>query len=389
MTPASRPDPFATLNDEQRAAVEHGLPGQPGGPLLVIAGAGTGKTMTLAARVARLVLAGADPNRILMLTFSRRAAQEMARRVGRLLHTALGFGATQRAPELPWSGTFHAIGARLLREHADAIGLAPQFTILDRGDAEDLMGWARQEQGLASAHQRFPLKGTCLALYSRVVNSRLSLAEVVDAVFPWCRGHEAALQQLFRAYVEAKQQQHVLDYDDLLLYWHGMLGEPAIAAALGRRFEHVLVDEYQDTNRLQAEILLALKPDGRGLTVVGDDAQSIYAFRAAEVRNILDFPRPLRAAGAHRHADAQLPLDAADPRGLERGDRARRRTLHEGPLERPRRPAPAPRHGGGRDGPGPPRRRRGAAATRRRADADEPGGAVPHRRTTVRPSSSS
>ena len=307
-----RPDPFATLNAEQRAAVEHGLNGEESGPLLVIAGAGTGKTMTLAARVTRLVLAGADPNRILLLTFSRRAAQEMARRVGRVLHAALGFGSTQRAPDLHWSGTFHAIGARLLREHAGAIGLSPQFTIHDRGDAEDLMGMVRQEQGLASTSKRFPMKGTCLALYSRVVNSRMPVQQVVAELYPWCLGWEDELKQLFRAYVHEKQQQRLLDYDDLLLYWHQMMSEPAIAAAIGARFDHVLVDEYQDTNRLQAEILTLMKPDGRGLTVVGDDAQSIYAFRAAEVRNILDFPTqfdpPARVVTLTRNYRSTQPL---------------------------------------------------------------------------------
>ena len=278
-------DPFATLNEEQRAAVEHR-----GEPLLVIAGAGTGKTMTLAARVARLVLDGADPNRLLLLTFSRRAAQEMERRAGRMLHTALGLRATQGAPVLPWAGTFHAVGARLLREYAASLGLAPQFTLLDRGDAEDLMGWVRQELELGSSGQRFPLKGTCLAIYSRVVNARESVDAVVATMFPWVRGHEPELKRLFAAYVDAKQQQQVLDYDDLLLYWQQMMEEPALAAAIAARFDHVLVDEYQDTNRLQAAILRALKPDGRGLTVVGDDAQAIYSFRAAEVRNILDFP---------------------------------------------------------------------------------------------------
>ena len=142
----TRTDPFATLNAEQRAAVEHGIGNELAPPLLVIAGAGTGKTMTLASRVARLVLAGADPQRILLLTFSRRAAQAMEHRCGRVLHAALGFSATQRAPGLPWSGTFHSIAARLLREVAGAIGLSPQFTIHDRGDAEDLMGLARQAQ---------------------------------------------------------------------------------------------------------------------------------------------------------------------------------------------------------------------------------------------------
>jgi DNA helicase-2/ATP-dependent DNA helicase PcrA len=297
----SRPalaDPFAALNAEQRLAVEHGLgdSNAVAGPLLVIAGAGTGKTMTLATRVARLVLAGADPQRILLLTFSRRAAQEMERRSGRLLHAALGFGATQRAPSLPWAGTFHSIGARLLREAAGSIGLSPQFTIHDRGDAEDLMGMVRQALGLTTSEKRFPLKGTCLAIYSRVVNSQQPVEQVVPSLYPWCLGWEDELKRLFRGYVLEKQKQQLLDYDDLLLYWQQMMQDPALAAAIGARFEHVLVDEYQDTNRLQAAILKALKPDGRGLTVVGDDAQSIYAFRAAEVRNILDFPAQFEPA---------------------------------------------------------------------------------------------
>lgn len=309
---AATADPFATLNDAQRAAVEHR-----GAPLLVIAGAGTGKTMTLAARVARLVLDGADPNRILLLTFSRRAAHEMAQRAGRLLHGALGLRPTQGAPALPWSGTFHAVGARLLREYAGAIGLSPQFTILDRGDAEDLMGWVRQEQGLAASAQRAPLKGTCLAIYSRVVNACCSVDQAVQTTFPWVMGWEAELKRLFAAYVDAKQHQQVLDYDDLLLYWQQMMEEPSLAAAIGARFDHVLVDEYQDTNRMQAAILRALRPDGRGLTVVGDDAQSIYAFRAAEVRNILDFPTqfepPARTVTLTRNYRSTQPiLDASN-----------------------------------------------------------------------------
>ena len=182
----TRLDPFATLNAEQRAAVEHGDGAQPAAPVLVIAGAGTGKTMTLASRVARLVLAGADPQRILLLTFSRRAAQEMERRCGRVLHSALGFGATQRAPSLPWAGTFHSVAARLLREMAGAIALSPQFTVHDRGDAEDLMGLVRQELGLAAAAKRFPLKGSCVASYSRVVNSQLPVDAVVASLYPWC-----------------------------------------------------------------------------------------------------------------------------------------------------------------------------------------------------------
>ena len=134
------------------------------------------------------------------------------------------------------------------------------------------------------------MKGTCLSIYSRVVNAQVPLGEVLGSYFPWCAEWEAELRNLFGAYVEAKQKQNVLDYDDLLLYWAQMMVEGAVAQDVADRFDHVLVDEYQDTNRLQASILLALKPNGRGLTVVGDDAQSIYSFRAATVRNILDFP---------------------------------------------------------------------------------------------------
>ena len=283
--PPATASPFDALNAEQREAVWHG-----NDPLLVIAGAGSGKTSTLASRVARLVLDGADPQRLLLLTFSRRAAHEMERRVGQTLMQALNLRGVDRPPALPWAGTFHAVGARLLREYAGHIGLSDTFSILDRGDAEDLMGWVREELGHARSKRRFPLKGTCLAIYSRVVNSQAPLDEVLQWHYPWCADWQAELTQLFGRYAATKQQQHLLDYDDLLLYWCEMLADPALAQAVGARFDHVLVDEYQDTNRLQSAILHALKPDGRGLTVVGDDAQSIYAFRAAEVRNILDFP---------------------------------------------------------------------------------------------------
>ena len=278
-------DPFAGLNDAQRQAVEHGI-GQPDArPLLIVAGAGSGKTNTLAHRVAHLIRHGADPTRILLLTFSRRAAQEMERRAETVLA-----GVQRGAVSLPWSGTFHAVGARLLREYAPRIGLDDAFTIHDRGDADDLMGLVRHELGLDSAEQRFPKKGTCLAIYSRAVNGQEPLDEVLAQFFPWCAQWEAELKRLFAAYGEAKAEQNALDYDDLLLYWAEMMGEPSLAEEVGARFDHVLVDEYQDTNRLQARILLAMKPDGRGVTVVGDDAQSIYAFRGATIRNILDFP---------------------------------------------------------------------------------------------------
>lgn len=277
------------LNPEQRRAAEHGV-GTAAGPLLVIAGAGSGKTNTLAHRVANLMVHGADPRRILLLTFSRRAAAEMSRRVERIASRVLGVGSGAVSDALTWAGTFHGIGARLLREHAHEIGLDPAFTIHDREDSADLMNLVRHELSFSEKATRFPTKGTCLAIYSRVVNARGDLDEVLRSVFPWCAMWSAELRQLFGAYVAAKQAQNVLDYDDLLLYWAGMMSEPAIAAQVSSRFDHVLVDEYQDTNSLQAAVLLAMRPDGRGLTVVGDDAQSIYSFRAATVRNILDFP---------------------------------------------------------------------------------------------------
>ena len=285
------------LNPEQRRAVEHGVGTRTaGGPLLVIAGAGSGKTNTLAHRVAHLIVNGADPRRILLMTFSRRAAAEMSRRVERIAGQVMGTSSGAVTDALSWAGTFHGIGARLLREYAPNLGLDPQFSIHDREDSADLMNIVRHDLGFHEAKSRFPAKGTCLAIYSRTVNAQGDLAEVLKDAFPWAAMWETELRQLFARYVEVKQDQNVLDYDDLLLYWAMMMREPAIAADLGSRFDHVLVDEYQDTNRLQASILLALKPDGSGLTVVGDDAQSIYSFRAATVRNILEFPQSFAPA---------------------------------------------------------------------------------------------
>ena len=240
--------------------------------------------------MAHLIVGGVDPRRILLLTFSRRAAAEMQRRVERITAQVLGAQGPPLAGGLTWSGTFHAVGARLLREYARAIGIEQAFTIHDREDSADLMNLVRHELGFSKMEKRFPMKGTCLSIYSRAVNAETPLGEVLGRHFPWCAEWEAELRALFAAYVEAKQKQNVLDYDDLLLYWAQMMVEGAIAQEIAARFDHVLVDEYQDTNRLQASILLALKPTGRGMTVVGDDAQSIYSFRAATVRNILDFP---------------------------------------------------------------------------------------------------
>ncbi len=287
--------PIATylsgLNEAQREAATYGAGSHTAaGPLLVIAGAGSGKTNTLAHRVAHLLAEGADPDRILLLTFSRRAADEMTRRVQRIASQVSPRHARLVSAGFAWSGTFHSIGARLLREYAGRIGLDPAFTIHDREDSADLMNLARHDLALSNQSKRFPLKGTCLSIYSAVVNTQGSLAQVLQTSFPWCAEWEETLKRLFLAYVQAKQAQQVLDYDDLLLYWAQMVSEPLLAEEIGQRFTHVLVDEYQDTNRLQSALLLAMKPDGHGLTVVGDDAQSIYSFRGATVRNILDFP---------------------------------------------------------------------------------------------------
>ena len=267
------------LNPQQRAAVTHG-----DGPLLVVAGAGTGKTKTLAYRVAYLIARGVNPGRILLLTFTRRAAQEMLHRAS--LIAERGTPVTGRV----WGGTFHATANRLLRIYAQAAGISKDFTILDQGDAEDLIGMIRHEMGLHSKELRFPRKRTCLAIYSRTVNGSMPLHEVLEKYFPWCDMWEKELRSIFAQYVARKQERNVLDYDDLLLYWAELLSDERLAEELSSRFDHILVDEYQDTNPIQARILRGMRHGNDNIMVVGDDAQSVYAFRGATVKNILDFP---------------------------------------------------------------------------------------------------
>ena len=320
---SSRTEYLDTLNPAQRLAATFGerRDGEAlaAGPLLVIAGAGTGKTMTLAHRVAHLVVEGVDTRRILLLTFTRRAAQEMTRRVESILRQALADRVNGALPAgvLPWSGTFHSVGNRLLRRFAHNLGLDPGFSVLDRGDAADLMDVVRHELELSKKSRRFPRKDTCLAIYSRCVNAQESLEETLQFAYPWCADWEDELRALFQHYVVRKQETQALDYDDLLLYWSHLVGDEEFAREIGSWFDHVLVDEYQDTNRLQATILAALKPDGRGLTVVGDDAQSIYSFRAAEVENILGFPSqyspPARVVTLEQnYRSTQAILDSAN-----------------------------------------------------------------------------
>ena len=308
---------FGKLNARQRQAACAGS-----GPLLILAGAGTGKTSTLAHRVAHLVLQKVDPRRILLLTFTRRAAQEMTRRAQRIVAEALGeasFNGTAPAVRLPWSGTFHAIANRLIRRNAARLGLAESFSVLDRGDAADLMDLVRHDLGYSkidAASKRFPRKDTCLAIYSHKVNTQGPLERTLADVFPWCAEWQEQLKGLFQKYVERKIQNQALDYDDLLLYWHAMVGDEGLAAEVSAMFDHILVDEYQDTNTLQADILKRIRPGGEGLTVVGDDAQSIYSFRAASVGNILGFPAVFPGSAVvaleDNYRSTQQVLDAAN-----------------------------------------------------------------------------
>ena len=314
-------DCLKSLNAAQRRAASYGARTDGAfrsGPLLVIAGAGTGKTMTLAHRVAHLIVQGVRAERILLLTFTRRAAVEMTRRVESIVRKALrDQGARQSERLLPWSGTFHSVANRVLRRYAPNLGVDPGFSILDRGDSADLLDVARHELGFAAKARRFPKKDTCLAIYSRCVNTRKPVRDSLEETFPWCAEWEQELRQLFRRYVEVKQQNQALDYDDLLLYWSELVSNDELAAEIGSWFDHVLVDEYQDTNLLQAAILHALRPSGHGLTIVGDDAQSIYSFRAAEVENILGFaeryaPRAEVVSLDENYRSTQPILDSAN-----------------------------------------------------------------------------
>ena len=322
---------FGRLNEAQRAAACAGS-----APLLIVAGAGTGKTNTLAHRVAWLVLQGVSPERILLLTFTRRAAQEMTRRAQKIV------GEAAKEVRLPWSGTFHSIANRLIRRHSARLGLEANFSVLDRGDAADLMDVVRHELGLSKMEKRFPRKDTCLAIYSHRVNTQGALRRSLIDAFPWCAEWEDELTRLYRAYVEKKLANQALDYDDLLLYWHAMAADPALAAEMSAAFDHILVDEYQDTNALQAQILRALRPTGEGVTVVGDDAQSIYSFRAATVENILGFPAqyapPAEVVTLERnYRSTQGVLDAANAL-IGEGQRQYRKILQaaRGAGERPR-----------------------------------------------------
>ena len=284
LTGAGAPRDFAAeLNPQQAAAATHG-----DGPLLIIAGAGTGKTRTLVYRVAHLIERGVSAERILLLTFTRRAAQEMLSRAERLVG-----GNSKRVH----GGTFHATSHRLLRRYGQAAGLPKDFTIMDQGDSEDLMQLSRAQLGYASKGKRFPKKETLQYVYSRHLNTGISIEDILRDSYPQFVDYIEDLAKIYADYTRRKTERNLVDYDDLLLFWALMLeASPELGKKIAGLYDHVLVDEYQDTNVLQARILRGMCQTHSNITVVGDDAQSIYSFRGANFRNILDFPRQFTGA---------------------------------------------------------------------------------------------
>ena len=265
------------LNPQQLAAATAGP-----GPALVIAGAGSGKTRTLVYRVAYLIDSGVDPDRILLLTFTRKSAEEMLKRVGLLIG---------RGSERVAGGTFHSVANMLLRRYGRTLGLDPGFTILDRGDAEDLIGLLRNQLGLSEKDKRFPRKATIADIFSKCENTLQSLDDIIVADFPHFSEHLEALRELKGAYENSKRQRQLLDYDDLLTRLRDLLDTDEVSRrAISERYRYILVDEYQDTNRLQADLIRKLASTHENVMVVGDDSQSIYAFRGATFRNIIEFP---------------------------------------------------------------------------------------------------
>jgi DNA helicase-2/ATP-dependent DNA helicase PcrA len=320
----ARAGAFASLNDEQAAAAS----APPGRPLLIIAGAGTGKTQTLTARVAWLVEQGVRPERLLLLTFTRRAAREMLARTLALLGAREPLGIT--------GGTFHSVAYRLIRRHAAALGLGDDSTVIDTSDVADLVDVVREELGLATTGRRIPRKSTLADIYSRTVNLQRPLSEVLAEFYPWSQSDHSEISRVMREVTARKRASRLLDYDDLLLYWQAAMRQPALAATIAASFDHVLVDEYQDVNALQVEIVAALRRFGVGVSVVGDDMQAIYGFRAASREHILSFPAAFADSQVVRleqnYRSTQPILDFANQVASE-AERSFRRTLaavHDG-----------------------------------------------------------
>ncbi len=306
------------LNEAQEAAAT----AAPDRPLLIVAGAGTGKTETLTARVAWLVEQRVRPERIMLLTFTRRAAREMLGRVSAIL------GA--REPLRVLGGTFHSVAYRLLRRHSAALGLGDGATVIDGSDLADLIDVVRTELGLATSGRRVARKSTLVDVYSRTVNLQRTLSEVLAEHYPWCRDDHAELAAVFREVTARKRSSQLLDYDDLLLYWQAAMNEPTLAAAIAGAVDHVLVDEYQDVNSLQVDIVAAFHRLGTGVSVVGDDMQAIFGFRAASPDHILSFGATFAGAQIvkleRNHRSTQPVLDLANTVAAD-ADQSHRRTL--------------------------------------------------------------
>jgi ATP-dependent DNA helicase UvrD/PcrA len=319
------PSWLSRLNPEQTAAATHA-----GGPLLILAGAGTGKTTALCSRVAWLVSEGVAPERILLLTFTRRAAREMLGRARSLVTMPGGASGAAGAGGVV-GGTFHSVAHRFVRMHASSLGLAPGFAVLDAGDAADLLDLIREEHGHAQRDRRFPKKSTLLDIYSRTVNAQRTLSEVVAESFPWCEEHVEEIAALLKAYTARKRALCALDLDDLLLYWRALAADEVIGAALEDAFDHVLIDEYQDVNGLQVEIVRSLRRRRRELTAVGDDMQAIYGWRSASPRYILEFathfPEAALVTLERNYRSSQQVLDTANA-VAEQAARSYRKQLH-------------------------------------------------------------
>jgi DNA helicase-2/ATP-dependent DNA helicase PcrA len=263
------------LNERQREASQFG-----DGPLRIIAGPGTGKTTTLTSRVEILLERGVTPERILLLTFTRRSAREIVSRV----RAIRGAERVRRVS----GGTFHSVAHHTLRRCHSAVGLPEGFGVLDRGDAADLMDLVRGELSVLSRDRRLPKKGTLGSLYSRTVNTGMTLVDVMRDTTPWCAESSDEVASIFTAFVARKRSLGLLDFDDLLLYWRAAAQDDALGKELGGAYDHILVDEFQDVNLLQLDVLVGLRRSDPRLTIVGDDAQAIYGFRGATARFLLD-----------------------------------------------------------------------------------------------------
>lgn len=330
----------AGLEDAQLSAVVHG-----DGPLVILAGAGTGKTRTLTARVAGLLDRGVPAERVLLLTFTRRAADEMVAR-------AAAMCTQPEAGQRLQGGTFHAVAHGIISRHTDALGLPPAVSVLDRADATDVMDLLRHDHGLDGTDRRFPRAATLVDIYSRAVNTGTPARRLIKTEFGWVQPHADAVLDLFRAYITRKRDRGLLDFDDLLLAWRSLLADPVIGPQLAGRWDHVLVDEYQDVNATQMDIVRALRPGGQGLTVVGDDAQAIYGFRGsdhAHLQSLLDDLPDVTVVRLERNFRSHQPLldlanvvrpgvDEAERRIVLRSDRAQGRRprlvrTHDAPAE--------------------------------------------------------